>query len=77
MGSWKTGPRHYEDIETELCSVQVLVFIEINGVGREEKFLHPKKLVNLWRVVLFSVYVWVHVCGLVGVCVCVCVCVFV
>jgi hypothetical protein len=44
MGSWKTGPRHYEDFETGICSVQVLVCIIINGVGREDKLLSSKKI---------------------------------
>jgi hypothetical protein len=44
MGSWKTGPRHYEDFETGICSVQVLVCIIINGVGREDKLLSSNKI---------------------------------
>ncbi len=67
MGSWKTGPRHYEDFETGLCSVQVLECIVILGGGREEKLFRSKTFTKL----SFMVCVCICMC----VCVCVCVCV--
>ncbi len=67
MGSWKTGPGHYEDFETGLCSVQVLECIVIHGGGREEKLVRSKTFIK------FSFMVCVCICMCVCVCVCVCV----